>query len=54
MASDESGSSEGWRIDNVTVSYCHFTGTPTPVPTPRLTPTPRSRPTPQPRPTSQR
>lgn len=56
MASDESGSSEGWRIDNLTASYCHFTGLPTPTPTstPRPTPTPRSRPTTPPRPTSQR
>jgi hypothetical protein len=46
MASDNSGSSEGWRIDNVMVIYCRLTGTPTP----RPTPTPRSRPTPPPRP----
>jgi hypothetical protein len=56
MASDVSGSSEGWRIDNVTASYCHFTGLPSPTPTstPRPAPTPRSRPTPPSRPTSQR
>jgi hypothetical protein len=50
MASDESGPSEGWRIDNVTVSYCHFSGTPTP----RATPTRRFRPTPPPRPALRR
>ena len=51
MASDDSVSGEGWRIDNITASYCHFTGTPTPSPTarPRVTATPRSRPTPRPR-----
>jgi len=56
IASGESGSSEGWRIDNVIASYCHFTGLPSPTPTstPRPTPTPRSRPTPPSRPTSQR
>lgn len=58
MASDNSGSGEGWRVDNITGSYCHFTGlpsptppsTPTPTPTPRVTlrprPTPHSRPSP--------
>lgn len=53
MASDNNGSSQGWRIDNVTVTECHFTALPTPTPTatPRPTPTPRSRPTPLPRPT---
>ena len=49
MASDNNGSSEGWRVDNITVTECHFTGTPTPIPA-RFTPTPRSRPTPVPRP----
>jgi hypothetical protein len=53
MASDNSGSGEGWRIDNVTGSYCHFEGLPTPTPTAtaRPTPAPRLRPTPLPRPT---
>jgi len=57
MASDTSGSNEGWRVDNVTVIMCEFSGTPTPTPpitpTPTATPrvTPRSRPTPRPRPT---
>lgn len=47
MASDNSGSGEGWRVDNITASYCHFTG----LPSPTQTPTPRLRPTPRPRPT---
>jgi uncharacterized delta-60 repeat protein len=53
MATDKSGSGEGWRIDHVVVTECHFTGTPTPTttPTPRPIPTPRSRPNPPPRPT---
>ena len=59
MASDSSGSSEGWRVDSVYITWCHGSGppcTPTPTPpfgtpTPRPTPTPRSRPTPLPRPT---
>lgn len=53
MASDNSGSSEGWRVDSVNVTWCHglpCTPTPTPPPTPRPNPTPRSRPTPAPRP----
>jgi hypothetical protein len=64
MASDNSGSGEGWRVDNITGSYCHFTGLPSPTPpppsvTPTVTPTPtatpratpRPRPSPHPRPT---
>jgi len=53
MASDNSGSGEGWRIDNITVTECHFTGLPSPTPslTPTATPAPRLRPTPRPRPT---
>jgi subtilisin family serine protease len=39
MGSDTSGSSEGWRVDNATVSFCHFFGTPTATPTPQ-SPTP--------------
>jgi hypothetical protein len=56
MASDNGGSGEGWRVDNITASYCHFTGlpSPTPPPTPTATPTPRvtlrPRPTAHPRP----
>jgi hypothetical protein len=34
MASDNSGSSEGWRVDTTNVIWCHFTGTPSPTPTP--------------------
>jgi hypothetical protein len=52
MASDSSGSSEGWRVDSVYITWCHGFGppcTPTPSP-PRLTPTPRVRPTPRLRP----
>ena len=55
MASDNSGSSEGWRVDTVNMSGCEpvscQTPTPTPTPTSRRVPTPRSRPTPLPRPT---
>jgi hypothetical protein len=51
MASDNSGSGEGWRIDNITVTECHFNGPPSPTPTlpPRSRPTPRPRPTRSPR-----
>ena len=49
MASDNSGSSEGWRVDNILVTECTFSGTPTPIPL-RTTPTPRPRLTPLPRP----
>ena len=46
MASDTSGSNEGWRVDNVVIIECkHF-----PSPLPRPTPPPRPRPTPAPRP----
>ena len=34
MASDNTGSSEGWRVDTTNVVWCHFSGTPTPTPTP--------------------
>jgi hypothetical protein len=62
MASDSSGSSEGWRVDNIAID-CFInvtppptptvtaTPTPTPTATPRPAPTPRVRPTPPPRPT---
>jgi hypothetical protein len=51
MASDSTGSGEGWRVDTITLTWCHGAGTPCPpTPTPRITPrprpTPRSRPTP--------
>ena len=57
MASDNSGSGEGWRIDTIDVTWCQggpsCTPTPSPSPTPTATPrvTPRPRPTPPPRPT---
>ncbi len=35
MASDNTGSSEGWRVDTANVVWCHFFGTPTPTPTPQ-------------------
>jgi hypothetical protein len=56
MASDNTGASEGWRVDTTDILWCHIEGTPTPpptptpTPTPRIAPTPRSRPTPRPRP----
>ena len=56
MASDSTGSGEGWRVDTVNVTWCHGQGTPCPTPTaeptvtPRSTPLPRVRPTPVPRP----
>ena len=40
MASDSSGSNEGWRVDTVNISYCHGQGTPCASPT--FTPTPGS------------
>lgn len=40
MASDNTGASEGWRVDTANILWCHFSGTPTPPPTP--TPTPPS------------
>ena len=48
MASDNSGSGEGWRVDTVTVSWCHGPPgcTPVPLPTPRHRPTPAPRPSP--------
>jgi serine protease AprX len=55
MASDPSGSSEGWRVDTANIMGCHGQGTPcppptaTPTPTARRTPTARPRPTPRPR-----
>jgi hypothetical protein len=51
MASDTSGSNEGWRIDTLNVTGCHGQGTPCPSPTPSATPTVRPTPTPRPRPT---
>ena len=43
MASDNSGSWEGWRVDTVSINWC--------APVPCQTPTPRPRPIPRPRPT---
>ena len=54
MASDNSGSSEGWRVDTTNAVWCHFSGTPTPTPTPTPptpTPTPTATP-PTPTPTA--
>jgi hypothetical protein len=64
MASDSSGSNEGWRVDSVYITWCHGFGppcTPTPTPTPSGTPTvtptvtptgtPTATPTTTPRPT---
>ena len=48
MASDDIGSSEGWRVDTVNLSWCQNEGCPQP--TPRTLPTQRPRPTPPPRP----
>jgi hypothetical protein len=48
MASDTSGSSEGWRVDTVNITWCQREGCPQP--TPKPTPSPRPRPTPAPRP----
>jgi subtilisin family serine protease len=41
MASDNSGSNEGWRVDEVNISWCHGQGTPcaSPTFTPTATPT---------------
>jgi hypothetical protein len=61
MASDTSGSNEGWRVDTVSITWCQGQGppcspspTPTPTPsvTPTVTPTPTAIPrvTPRPRP----
>jgi subtilisin family serine protease len=64
MASDSSGSGDGWRVDTVNIAWCAYVpldpdttapcGTPTPpppTPTATPTPTPTPRATPRPRPT---
>lgn len=51
MASDSTGSGEGWRVDTVNVTWCHGQGTPCPTPTAKPTATPRSTPLPRVRPT---
>lgn len=47
MASDTSGSGEGWRVDTINISWCELV--PCPTPTPHRNPSPRPRPTPAPR-----
>jgi hypothetical protein len=42
MASDNSGSGEGWRVDTVSISWCHMPQPCTPIPRP--TPAPRPLP----------
>jgi hypothetical protein len=51
MASDNTGSSEGWRVD--TVSFFSVLPTPCPPPTPRPRPTPAPRPLPSATPSPQ-
>jgi hypothetical protein len=52
MASDNSGSGDGWRVDTIDISWCQGPPcSPTPTVTPRPIPLPRARPTPRPRPT---
>lgn len=48
MSSDNAGSGEGWRVDSINISWCHF-GTPC-TPRPRLTPAPRPEPSAPPSP----
>jgi len=52
MASDNSGGSDGWRVDTFHMTWCQGMGTPCPTPTPVKRPsvTPRPRLTPAPRP----
>ena len=58
MASDNSGSSEGWRVDTLSITWCHTMGpcnprpTPAPRPLPSAPPSPHATPafTPAPRP----
>ena len=59
MASDNSGSGEGWRVDTVSISWCHVVPctpiprpTPAPRPEPSVPPSPHATPafTPVPRP----
>jgi hypothetical protein len=46
MASDSSGSGEGWRVDDIFIVCERPTPTPTPFPTPSITPTPTASVTP--------
>ena len=50
MATDTSGSNEGWRVDDAVVSECHFSGTP--MATATFTPTPTGSPSATPTPTA--
>lgn len=50
MASDNSGSGEGWRVDTVSVSSCEPVPGCSPTPLPRLTPGPRPVPSAPPSP----
>jgi hypothetical protein len=59
MASDNSGSGEGWRVDTLSITWCHTMGpctsprpTPAPRPVPSAPPSPHATPafTPAPRP----
>jgi hypothetical protein len=50
MASDSSGSGEGWRVDDIVIACERPTPTPTPLPTPTRTPTPTATLTPTPPP----
>ena len=53
MASDGTGSGEGWRVDTINISWCEpFPGCPTPTPPPRPTPAPRPAPSTPPSPHS--
>jgi hypothetical protein len=51
MASDSSGSGDGWRVDDIAIGCERSTPTPTPFPTPSITPTPSATPTATPTPT---
>ena len=46
IASDNTGSSEGWRVDTANMIWCHFSGTPTATPTATVPPSPTPTATP--------
>lgn len=46
MASDNTGSGEGWHVDTVSISWCHVPCTPVPRPTPAPRPAPSAPPSP--------
>ncbi len=50
MASDNSGSGEGWRVDTVAITLCEPVPCPPPTPRPRRTPAPRPVPSAPPSP----